>query len=132
MKVNMGPSPAPLTSMMAVQTRVDPPVRAPDAPAPSPAPTPKSEAAEPIVLNMGGTKFEVTAGELAKVIEKMNETARIFNTTMRFEVADGHRIKVRVLDSSTGQLIREIPPEDVMNSFSRLQDVIGVLLDQRA
>jgi len=85
-----------------------------------------------VVINMGGTKIELHPHELAKVVDKLNETARVFNYKLQFQVSAGNRVVVKVIDSASGQIVREIPPEGVMEAFSRMQDVMGVLFDQKA
>ncbi len=132
MKVNSNIVPTPIASTMALQTtRVEqqelPPVA-------TPIPTqPKSEAAPTLTVDLAENKrIELSQGEVAKVVEKVNEMAQLFNNKLRFEMTSDNRVKIRVVDSQTGQLVREIPPERLMETFSRLEDMVGVLLDQRA
>lgn len=91
----------------------------------------KTAADVPVVINMGGTKIELHQHELARVVDKLNETARVFNYQLQFRVSHGNRVMVKVIDSASGQIVREIPPGGVMEAFSRMQDVMGVLFDQR-
>lgn len=113
-------------------------LQAPEAPArPSEAPAhgltvPKPLAAEPKVVNIVGARVELHPNELAKVIDKLNETARIFNHTMRFEVKEGHRIQVKIIDITSGQVVREVPPDKIMDTYARVQDLIGLMIDERA
>lgn len=134
MKVSSNVVPTPIASTMALQaSRVEPVERAPDPVVAAPAPTqPRPEVAPPLTVALGDKKIQLSPNELAKVVDKMNETAQLFNNTLRFEMTQDNRVKIRVIDSNTGQLVREIPPEKLMETFARLEDVVGVLLDQRA
>lgn len=130
--MRIGPNlvPTSIASPMALQTQrvelsAEPPVSAPA------AETVRPEVLEPMVVNLVGAKVELLPNELARVVDKMNETARIFNNTLRFEMGEGNRVKVRVIDSVSGQVVREIPPDNFLETFTRMQDVIGVMLDQR-
>ena len=38
---------------------------------------------------------------------------------------------VKVMDGSTGRVIREIPPSEVLNLAARLDDMIGLIFDQK-
>jgi uncharacterized FlaG/YvyC family protein len=38
---------------------------------------------------------------------------------------------VKVMDGSTGQTIREIPPTEVLNLAARLDEMIGLIFDQK-
>jgi len=41
------------------------------------------------------------------------------------------KMMVTVKDGSTGDVIREIPPSDILNLVARLQEMVGLLFDQK-
>ena len=41
-------------------------------------------------------------------------------------------IKVAVTDKETGDLIREIPPEQVLNLMAKIDEMMGILFDEKA
>lgn len=124
-----GPQSGPVTSPMTLQTP------SPDAPAPTTtgaaaAPVP-SPLAQPRVIDLiGGAQVELTPGDVPKIIDKMNETFRIFNHTMRFRVDDG-KIHVKLIDVTSGEVVREIPPDKLLDTFRRVKDFIGLIVDER-
>lgn len=69
--------------------------------------------------------------DLEQAVEKMNRALRAFNHALEFEVTKSNRIVVRVIDTNTGEIIRQIPPEELLDSFNRMQDALGVLIDRR-
>ncbi|MFZ5814020.1 MAG: flagellar protein FlaG [Bacillota bacterium] len=74
----------------------------------------------------------VTPRDVEKVIGKMNDLAHIFSKALKFEVADdGHRIIVKVVDTRSGEIIREIPPEKLVEAFESMEDYLGVLFDRK-
>ncbi len=81
----------------------------------------------PAVLNEG-TFLE----ELEEGIKKLNDTARAFNLSLRFLLhQDSERWMVQVVDRKENEVIREIPPEQVLNVVAQIQNMIGILLDER-
>lgn len=70
--------------------------------------------------------------ELEESIKKLNTTAEAFNIRLRFKVdEETDRIVVKVVEKETEKVIREIPPEQVLNMVAQIQDLIGVLVDSR-
>jgi flagellar protein FlaG len=81
-----------------------------------------------------GTKEE-PAGEsldLQALAEEMYQKINlIHDVDLRFSVDDGSgQVVVTVTDATTGKLIREIPPPEILNLAARLDEMIGLLFDQ--
>lgn len=70
-------------------------------------------------------------GELEKLAEKMNKVAPIFNHALQFKVVDKNRIVVKVVDTVSGEVVREIPPEKLVEAVTRMEDSMGFLLDRK-
>ncbi len=71
-------------------------------------------------------------------LSRLEDAVQVVHRNLEFRVDDetGKQV-IRVIDSGTGKLIRQIPPEQILNMISQLQDslddmVSGVLLDDRA
>jgi flagellar protein FlaG len=92
---------------------------------------PPNQAAEPMVVQVQGAHIELEPGELARVVAKLNETVRIFNHALEFQVGED-RVIVRVIDTKSGTVVREIPPENLLDVFNRLEQLVGLVLDLRA
>lgn len=97
---------------------------------PAPAAPPRVEM-EPMTVDIGGKQIVLGPGELTKVVDKINEAARVFNHTLQFEVAQDHQIVIRVIDTAKGNVVREIPPEKLMDAFERMEAALGLLLDAK-
>lgn len=87
---------------------------------------------EPMSIDLGDKQIELQPGELAKVVDKLNETVRVFNHSLQFQVAQDKQIVIRVVDTVSGQVVREIPPEKAVDALNRVEAALGLLLDLRA
>jgi flagellar protein FlaG len=85
---------------------------------------PKSER---ILLN-----DSLTSDEIQELIGELNDVMKIMNTKISFSIdTETNRPIIQVLDKETGELIRQIPPEELMRVSQRMSDVLGVLFDDR-
>jgi flagellar protein FlaG len=79
----------------------------------------------------GGNKEDVRL--LKEVLEVARNHFQILDVGLDFSVHGGTgRIKVSVTDKQTGDVIREIPPEGVLNLMAKLEEMMGILFDQKA
>lgn len=68
------------------------------------------------------------AGEINEKLE----THRVFNRQLKVRIhEDPRRIMVKVLDASTGETIREIPPEQVLEAAKIIDRLMGLLVDEK-
>lgn len=71
--------------------------------------------------------------DLEKAVEDLNKVSSFVSKGLRFQLhEDSGRMMVKVIDSKTMEVIREIPPERVLEVLARIKDMIGLLLDERA
>ncbi len=68
-----------------------------------------------------------------EAVEKMNQTAIIFDRSLRFQIHDKTKsTMVAVVDSLTDRVIREIPSKEILDLFSKMQDYLGMIFDKKA
>ena len=68
--------------------------------------------------------------ELLDDVQKGLDT--IHNMDLRFSVHEASgKIMVTVMEASSGEVIREIPPSAVLNLAAKLDEMVGVLFDQK-
>ncbi len=78
-------------------------------------------------------KLEYTEEDLGKAIEKANQSFKPHNRRLEFESHDRRdRIMVKVIDTTTDEIIREIPPEKIIDMVADMLEMAGILLDERA
>lgn len=70
--------------------------------------------------------------KLEEAVEKMNQTAVIFDRSLRFQIHEKTKTTmVAVIDAVSNRIIREIPPKEVLDLFSKMQDYLGMILDKK-
>lgn len=75
----------------------------------------------------------VSEEEVVTAADKINETIKSFSTDLKFSVdKDTHRIIVTVMDSKTGEVIRQIPPDEVVSIAKALDTIQGLIIRKKA
>ena len=102
---------------------VEPVARAPEAEAHAAPAEPRAEDA-PVALSR-------TA--LAESVADLNEYVRPFNTRLSFSVDEGSgQTIIRISDRETGEVIREVPPSELLQLAARLAELVGLTVDETA
>lgn len=69
---------------------------------------------------------------LADMAERLNLAARTLRTSLEFAVReDTNQLVIQVIDTQTGQVIRSIPPDQVVKAHDMMQSLVGLLMDVR-
>ncbi len=70
--------------------------------------------------------------ELIKSIESANEHVLVYDRRFEFSIHEKTKlIMVKVVDVSTEEVIREIPPEKILDLVAALWELSGLLVDER-
>lgn len=71
--------------------------------------------------------------ELQEGVKKLNTIAQAFDTGLRFRLhEESERFMVQVVDrSANNEVVKEIPPEKVLDMVAQIQDIIGLFIDTR-
>lgn len=78
-----------------------------------------------------GRKVDRRTLEVA--VDNLKQTARIFNKGLDFSIhEETNRIIVRVIDKETHEVIREIPPEKILDIVAQMDKLLGLIIDERA
>ena len=73
-----------------------------------------------------------TREEIDQMVAQMQTTAAVINRRLRFSVnTDTRGVIVKVVDANTDKVIKELPPEALQRIQSRLNEALGLLLDER-
>jgi flagellar protein FlaG len=63
-------------------------------------------------------------------LRKLQSDANIFNRKLSFSMhKDLNRVVIRVLDSETGAVIRQLPPDQILHMMEEIRKASGVFLD---
>lgn len=85
-------------------------------------------------LNNAGRKISGGNNQISNVIDEENvKAADPVNTThLQFEIHDKTGdIIVRVIDDNTQEVIREVPPEEIIDMILKFQEIDGVFIDEK-
>ena len=106
---------------------IDAPVVAMPLERPQPQPQQIEKAPEPVK-----ERAEVDRSALQKAVETVNTTISSHqrHLSVRRHEATGRMI-VKVFDSETQEMIREIPPESVLNAHANILELAGIFVDTR-
>jgi flagellar protein FlaG len=80
-----------------------------------------------------GTHKEIDKKLLEKVVDKLSQQFRGKNTSLNFSIDDKTKsLVVKVIDSDSEKVIRQIPPEEVLAIRARIQELLGAIFDKEA
>lgn len=70
---------------------------------------------------------------IQQVIQELASISATFNKRLSFSYNDKiDQTVVKVIDTSTDKVIREIPPAELQRVHERIREVLGILFDERA
>lgn len=68
-----------------------------------------------------------------EILEKLADISAAFNKRLAFSINEKlDQVVVKVIDTDTDKVIREIPPTELQHVHERIREVIGILFDERA
>jgi len=97
------------------------------------APAPNVPATSPVATHATASPPAESAESLRAAVAAINRAAKSLNTSVQLSLdARSGRAIVRVVDTETGQLIRQIPTEEVLELRRALDRIAGMLINQTA
>ena len=79
----------------------------------------------------GGSQ-ELRDATVIEAIEQANRALQTNNAYLKFSIHEKtHQIMVKVVDSETDEVIRELPPEKVLDMVARMWELAGILVDEK-
>lgn len=75
---------------------------------------------------------EVTKEKLQQAVDSINEFLEVDHKASKFVLHDGlNRYYVRLVDTDTDEIIKEIPPERLLDAFYKMQKLAGMIVDEK-
>jgi flagellar protein FlaG len=75
----------------------------------------------------------LTQSQLEGVMEDLENVSATFNRRLSFSINEKlGQVVVKVIDTNTDTVIKELPPEELQHVHERIREVIGLLLDEQA
>lgn len=98
-----------------------------------PAVEQRQRTAEEGHLRPQGKEGKANIELLRDVLEVAEEHFHVKDIGLKFNIHEATgRVKVTVTDKETGDLVREIPPEQVLDLMAKIEEMMGVLFDHSA
>ena len=74
---------------------------------------------------------EMQRADVDAAVDQIQKIADMFNRELKFQVSDElNRVIVKVIDTSTDKVIREIPSQEIQRLQLQIQETIGLLFDK--
>lgn len=74
-----------------------------------------------------------TEEELIHAIEEANKSVKFYDKKLEFSIHDKTKeIMVKVIDTTSNEVIREIPPEKILDMVAKMWELAGILVDEKA
>lgn len=93
----------------------------------------KSLQEKPVPENNEPTKSEpqVSREDVVILADVLNQVAESFNHQLKFQIfEDTNRLYVQIVDKTTKEVIKQIPPEEMLELSAKIKEMVGLLLDK--
>jgi len=64
-------------------------------------------------------------------IDSVNQYVEMFNNKVSFTIDDKSREIIHVYDNETGDLIRQIPPKEMIDLVDKLEEIAGIIFNNK-
>ena len=85
------------------------------------------------IIEPAGEEAKIIVGpeKLEKAVELANKTMEATSTELRFSIhKESGEVMVKVINTRDSSVVREIPPERVLDMVAYLKKMLGVMIDQ--
>lgn len=77
-------------------------------------------------------RIKMDESKIIQTIESANDEIQIYNRSLKFSIHEKTKeIMVKVIDTETEEVIREIPPEEILDMVAKLWELAGILVDEK-
>ncbi|MCL1695815.1 flagellar protein FlaG [Lysinibacillus sp. BPa_S21] len=81
---------------------------------------------------IGFETSEVPIDELKQAVNSVNEFLEVDHKRSKFVLHEGlDKYFIRLVDSETDEVIKEIPPEKILDAFYEMQKLVGMIVDEK-
>lgn len=81
---------------------------------------------------LAGQAYTVSDEQIVKAIERAIKAMQGKATNLQFSVHEQTKmIAVKILDSESGEVLREIPPEKSLDFIAKLWEMAGIFVDEK-
>ncbi|MCX7885554.1 MAG: flagellar protein FlaG [Caloramator sp.] len=75
---------------------------------------------------------KIDGKELVNAVERANRVLFKNNTHLQFKIHDATKdVMVKIIDDETGEVLKEIPPEKMLDMVAKLWEIAGIIVDEK-
>ncbi len=112
------------TSPLVTQPHQSRGAAAPAGDGPSQTSTPNAQV--PHEPNVNGPETRELIADLQQNLDIVHQVGLQFSVHQ-----SSGRVQVKVVNEETGEVVREIPPDEILNLAAKLDDMVGVIFDKK-
>ncbi|WP_027339038.1 flagellar protein FlaG [Halonatronum saccharophilum] len=77
-------------------------------------------------------KEEIEKDSLEEGVEALNETVQSFHKNLSFQLhEDSERMMVKLMDIKSDEVLKEFPPEEILDMLGRIRQAVGLIIDEK-
>jgi flagellar protein FlaG len=70
--------------------------------------------------------------EIEQIVSELNNFIQIFNTKIAFEIdKETKKTVLKIIDAQSNEIIRQIPPEELLAISKRISELLGLIINAR-
>jgi len=78
-------------------------------------------------------KFTISTQDLQTAVDRLNQSLKEMNRDVNFSVdSSTGKDVVRVFNSNTGELVRQLPNDEMLNFVKNLENMMGLIFDNKS
>lgn len=90
-----------------------------------------SSAVQPSRQDSPVVSTQLSEADVARIAEQIQKISDMFDRKLQFQVSkELEQVIVKVIDSSTDKIIREIPSAEIQKLQLRIKETLGLLFDE--
>jgi len=75
---------------------------------------------------------EFTEEQIEEGVETLNESVEALHKGLKFEIhEESDRMHVQVVDVIEDEVLKELPPEEILDMLGRIQEMVGIIIDEK-
>ena len=93
----------------------------------------QNSGASPAGMTSGGDTKAVSNEAVKEAVDRLQEYAGIVNFNIGFDRDDEtDTMVIKIIDRESGEMVHQIPPDQILKLRSHLRDVLGMVFDHMA
>lgn len=92
----------------------------------------KSQSVQAVPIAKGATRTQQSMEEAVDQLQKAIDAIQGPQKTLEFSIHEKtNAVMIKVMNKETGDLIREVPPEKILDLAARMMEITGVIIDKK-